>query len=134
MSSSTHATNKANNILVLGKDFIQGINNTKIYAEKMYSINFSTTERRLWLSLHYNGGNSYLAVDGREMIKFKTKDSEIVANRLCLGNISKDFSESNMKKTGLHGSIYDFSIDHKVVKVDGKLEYRKYLTKKHNIV
>ena len=35
------------------------------------------------------------------MIKIKAKDSETVANPLCLGNISKDFSESNMKKTGL---------------------------------
>ena len=36
LNSSTHANNKANNILVLGKDFIQGINDTTIYAEKMY--------------------------------------------------------------------------------------------------
>ena len=35
LSSSTHANNRANNILVLGKDFIQGINGTTIYAEKM---------------------------------------------------------------------------------------------------
>ena len=87
MSSSTHATNKANNILVLGKDFIQGIKNTTIYVEKMYLINFKTTGRRFCFSLHYNGDNSYLFIGGREMIKFKTKDSEIVANPLCLGNI-----------------------------------------------
>ena len=98
MSSSTHATNIANNILVLGKDFIQGINNTTIYAEKMYSINFSATRTRLCLSLHYNGDNSYLFVNGKEMIKFNAKDSEIVGNPICLGNISKDFSERNMKK------------------------------------
>ena len=41
MSSSSHANNKKNNILVLGKDFVQGINGTTIYAEKMYSINFN---------------------------------------------------------------------------------------------
>ena len=58
MSSSTHATNRENNILVLGKDFKQGINNTTIYAEKVYSINFSATRTRLCLSLHYNGDNS----------------------------------------------------------------------------
>ena len=34
-----------------------------------------------------------------EMIqKFKVKDSEIVPNSLCLGNISKDWSIDNMKK------------------------------------
>ena len=64
MSSSTCATNRGNNILVLGKDFIQGINNTTIYAEKMYSINFSATGR-FCLSLYYTGDNSYLFVDGR---------------------------------------------------------------------
>ena len=55
------------------------------------------------LSLHYNGANSYLFVNGTETIKFKAKDSDIVANPLCLGNTSKDFSVDNMKKTGLNG-------------------------------
>ena len=50
LSSSMHATNRANNILVLGKDFIQGINNKTIYAENVYSINFSATKTRLCLS------------------------------------------------------------------------------------
>ena len=57
------------------------------------------------LSLHYNGTNSYLFVNGTEIYKFKAKDSEIVASPLCLGNISKDFSVDNMKKTGLHGCL-----------------------------
>ena len=130
MSSSTHATNRANNFLALGKDFIQGINNTTIYAEKMYSINFSTSGRRICLSLHYNGDNSYLFVNSRERIKFKTKDSETVANPFCLGgNISNGFSESNMKKTGLYGSIYEFSIDHKAIVVNDILDIHNYLTK-----
>ena len=47
-----------------------------------------------------------------EIIKFKAKDSEIIEDPICLGSISKDFSESNMKKTGLYGSVYYFSIDH----------------------
>ena len=41
MSSSSHVNNKINNILVLGKDIVQGINGTTIYAEKFYSINFT---------------------------------------------------------------------------------------------
>ena len=48
--------------------------------------------------MHYNGANSYLFVNGTEIIKFKAKDSEIVANPLCLGNTSEDFSVANMKK------------------------------------
>ena len=74
MSSSTHSNNKTRNILVLGRNFIQGIDVTTIYAEKMYSINFSETGARFCLSLHYNGDNSYLFVNGKEMIKFKAKD------------------------------------------------------------
>ena len=44
------------------------------------------------LSLNYNGANSYLFVNGTEIIKFKAKDSKIIARPLCLGNISKDWS------------------------------------------
>ena len=78
MSSYTHSNNRASNILVFGKDFIQGINGTTFNAEKVYSINFGATRARFSLSLHYNGDNSYLFVSGKEMIKFKAKDSETV--------------------------------------------------------
>ena len=55
MSSSVHANNKTRNILVLGKDFVQGLDNTTIYAEKLYSINFTESNKKFCLSLHYNG-------------------------------------------------------------------------------
>ena len=64
----------------------------------MYSINFRVTKKKFCLSLHYNGTNSYLFVNGEEIVKFKAKDSAIVAARLRLGNISKDWSVNNMKK------------------------------------
>ena len=54
----------------------------------MYSINFTVTKKKFCLSLHYNGANN-LFVNGTEIIKFKAKDSEIVASPLCLGNISR---------------------------------------------
>ena len=41
VSSSVHANNKTKNILVLSKDFVQGLDNTTIYAEKMYSLNIT---------------------------------------------------------------------------------------------
>ena len=68
--------------------------------------------------MHYNGANSYLFVNGTEIHKFKAKDSEIVVNPLCLGNISKDFPVDNMKKTRLNGYVYDFSIDYNAIAVD----------------
>ena len=86
----------------------------------MYSINFKITKKKFCLSLHYNGGNSYLFVNGTEIITFKAKDSEIVASPLCLGNISKDWSTDNMKKTGLTGYVYDFSADYNAVTYDEK--------------
>ena len=68
-----------NSILVLGKDFVQGINGTTVYAEKLYLINFTENNKKICLSLHYYGANSYLFVNGTEVHKFKAKDSEIVA-------------------------------------------------------
>ena len=106
LSSSVNANNRANNILVLGKDFIQGINGTTIYAEKMYSTNFTVTNKNFCLSLHYNGDSSYLFVNGIEIINFKDKDSEIVPYPLCLGNISKDISPLNTTNTGRFGYIH----------------------------
>ena len=47
MSSSVHANNKTKNVLVLGKDFVQGLDNTTIYAEKVYSINFTENNKKL---------------------------------------------------------------------------------------
>ena len=89
MSSSAHIDNKKKDILVLGKGPTQGLEHT-LTAEKMYSINFTVTKKKFCLSLHYNGENSYLFVNGTEIYKFKAKDSEIVETPLCLGNISKD--------------------------------------------
>ena len=99
----------------------------------MYSINFTVTREKFCLSLHYNGANSYLFVNGTEIYKFKAKDSEIVASPLCLGNISKDWSTDNMKKAGFNGYVYDFSVDYDATDVDDILDIHKYLMKKNNI-
>ena len=84
----------------------------------MYSINFTEKNKKLCLILHYFRANSYLFVNGAEIYKFKAKDFEIVATPLCLGNIPKDWSVDNMKKTGLNGYVYDFSVDHDAIAVD----------------
>ena len=97
MSTSIHIYNKKKDILVLGRGPTQVLEST-LAAEKMYSINFTVPKKKFCLSLHYNGGNSYLFVNGTKIIKFKAKDSAIVASPLCLGNISKDWSTDNMKK------------------------------------
>ena len=98
MSFSAYIDNKKKDILILGKGPTQGLEHT-LTAEKIYSINFTVTKKKFCLRLHYNRSNSYLFVNGTGIYKFKAKDSEIVAAPLCLGNISKDWSVDNMKKT-----------------------------------
>ena len=100
----------------------------------MYSINFTVTKKKFCLSLHYNGANSYLFVNDTEIIKFKAKDSKIVASPLCLGNISKDWSIDNIKRTGFTGYVYDFSADYEATDVDDIKDIHKYLMKKNDIV
>ena len=101
----------------------------------MYKINFTEKNKKISLSLHYNGANSYLFVNSTEIHKFKAKYSEIVVSPLCLGNISKDFSVDNMKKkTGLNGYFYDFSVDYDAIGVDDILDIHKYLMEKNGIV
>ena len=70
----------------------------------------------------------------KEIIKFKGKDSEIVANPLCLGNISQDFSLDKMKNTRLFGYVYNFSVDYDAILVDDILNIHKYLMTKHVII
>ena len=84
--------------------------------------------------MHYNGANSYLFVNGKEILKFKAKDSEIVATPLYLGNISKDWSVDNMKKTEFNGYDFEFSVDSYAVAADDIKDIHKYLMKKNNIV
>ena len=128
MSFSAHIDNKKKYILVLGKGPTQGLEHT-LTAEKAYASNFAVTKKKFCLSLHYNGANSYLFVNGTEIYKFKAKASEIVATPLCLGNISKDWFVDNMKKTGFNGYVCDFSVDYDAIAVDDILDIHKYLMK-----
>ena len=125
MSSSLHIGNKKKDILILGEDPTQGLDDTTLTAEKKDSLNFTMTEKKFCLSLHYNGANSYLFANGEEIIKFKANDSEIVATPLCLRIVSKNVSVDNMKKTGLNGYVYDFRADYDVISVDDILELMK---------
>ena len=88
MSFYAHMDNKKKDLLILGKGPTQGLEHT-LTADKMYSINFTVTKKKFCWSMHYNGVNSYLFVNGTEIYKFKAKDFEIVASPLCLANISK---------------------------------------------
>ena len=133
MSSSTKIDNGKKGILILGEDPTQGLEHT-LSAEKMYSFNFTENKTKFCLSLHYNGANKYSFVNGIEIYKFKAIDSEIVATPLCLGNVSKDWTVDNMKKTVLNGYVYDFSVHYDAVPVDDISDIHKYLMKKNNTI
>ena len=100
----------------------------------MYSINFTVMQKKICLSLHYNGANSYLFVNGTEISRFKAKGSEILVGPICLGNISKDWLVDNMKRTGFTAYVYDSSVDYNPIAVDDIKNIHKYLMKKNNII
>ena len=89
-SSLLHSNNKAINIYVMGKGFVQGINDTTLYAEKVYSQNFTHLNKKIALSLHHNDDNSYIFVNGKQELKFKCKTDQLVKEKLCIGNISNN--------------------------------------------
>ena len=134
MSSSAHFDNKGKVILILGNGTTQGLGKHSLTAVKTHSVNFNDNRKKCYLSLHYNGSNSYLFVNNIEIIKFEAKDSNIIATSLCLGNISKDWSVDNLKDTALNGYVYDFSVDYDATTFDDIKDIQKYLTKKNNIV
>ena len=86
----------------MGDLFVQGINDTTLYAEKIYSQSFCQPSTKFVLSLHYNGDNSYLSVNGKQELKFKTKTESLVKEKLCIGNLSDQWTTSESEKTGLY--------------------------------
>ena len=87
MSPSVHINNKGKYILILGEGLTQGLDDTTLTAEVKYPINFTQLRKRVVLSLHYNGSNSFLFVNDTKIYQFKAKDSETKDDTLCLGNI-----------------------------------------------
>ena len=130
LSSSTKIDNRKKDILILGKGPTQGLERTPS-AEKMYSISFIERNKIFCLSQFFVFS---CLLNGKEIHKFKAKDTEIAVTPLYLGNVLKDWSVDNIKKTGLNGYVYDFSVDYNAVLVEAIQGVRRYLIVKHNIV
>ena len=134
MSFSVHVTNRANHIYLMGTGLTQGINYTKIYAEKNFYRNFTDFGKKFVLSLHFHGDNSYLFVNGRQELKFKAKTDKLVKEKLCIGNLSDQWTTSESEKTGVYGKIYDFVVDYEQISgVKTIYDVHRYLIIKHNI-
>ena len=95
-----HIDNKEKDILILCKGPTQGLDYTMLTAEAQYLINFSRSNRKFCLSMHYNEVNSFLFTNATKVYQFKAKDSEIKKYPLYLGNVSRSVLANNMKKQG----------------------------------
>ena len=105
-----------------------------IYAEKNFYGNFTDFGKKFMLSLHYNGDDSYLFVNGRQELKFKAKTDQLVKEKLCIGNLSEQWTTSESEKTGLYGKTYDFVVDYEQISgVKAIDDMHRYLMTKHNI-
>ena len=134
MSFSAHATNRANHIYLMGDGITQGINDTTLYVEKNYWRNFTDPGKKFIISLHYNGDESYFFVNGRQELKFEAKTDQLIKEKLCIGNLSDQWTASESEKTGLYGSIYDFVVDYEqIAGVKTIYDMHRYLMNKHNI-
>ena len=98
MSFSVHKTNRANHIYLMGTGLTQGINDTTIYALKNFYRNFTDPGKKFVLTLHYNGDDSHLFANGRQELKFKCKTDQLVKEKLCIGNLSDQWTTSESEK------------------------------------
>ena len=106
----------------------------QLRAEKIYSKNLAEPNKKFVLHLHYNYSNSYLFVNGSQELKFKAKNDQILKEKLCVGNISSNWTAKESQKTGLYSNIYDFKVDYeKVNGVKQIYDMHRYLMTKHNI-
>ena len=95
---------------------------------------FTDFGKKFELSLHYNGDDSHLFVNGRQELKFKCKTDQLVKEKICIGNLSDQWTTSESEKTGTYGNIYDFVVDYEqILGVKTIYDMYRYLIIKHNI-
>ena len=84
--------------------------------------------------MHYNDGNSYLFVNGKEIYKYKAS-SEIdnFLTRLFLGSISDVFHATESIEESLGRNVYDFFVDYNAINKSNILDIHNYLMFKNNI-
>ena len=132
---SVHSRNKsAKSLTILGKSLIQKINKQIVYADHSLINNFTQTNKKFVLSIRYYKTVGKLFVNGKKQTDFICLNSEIKPYKMCLGNISADFSSTNALRTGLHGNVYDFRVSYKIFSDSEIHDIHAYLMKKNDIV
>ena len=103
------------------------------HQRKKFSINFTKANTSFCLRLHYNGGNTYLSVNGKEIFKFKANNKNAnFPTQFCLGSISNGFSNTESREVSFNGNVYAFSVDYNFVDKSGLLNIHNYLMTKNN--
>ena len=133
-SSNFHVDNCKNNFLVLDEGSSHSINGSYGSPEKTFSINFSTVNTKFYLGLHYNGDNSYLFVNEKEIFKFKTNDGIVnFLTQFFLGIISYGFGGTESREVSLKVSLYNFSAAYIAIDKSDILNSNKYIAVKNNM-
>ena len=133
-SSSSHADNCKKNFLVSGEADTFDLNRNFRAPEKKFSINFSKAGTKLCLILHYNGDNSYLFVNEKEVFKFEANNESVnFPTPLCLGSISDGFGAIESRQLSLGGNVYNFSVECNAIDKSDILNIHNYLMGKNNI-
>ena len=90
LRTSMHIDNKEKYILIIGKGPTQGLDDTTLTVVAQYSINFSRSNRKFCLSLHYNWGNSFLFVNAGKKDQFQGRSQALIE---LLQNITQNFHD-----------------------------------------
>ena len=121
--------------LMLGLGPTYGINGSFGAPEKKFSFNFTKSNAKFCLSLHYIDDNSYSFVNGKEFFKFKADNKNVnFPKEFFLGSISNAFSNTESREVSLNGNVYDFSVDYNSIDKYDIINIRKYLITKNNLL
>ena len=86
------------------------------------------------MSLHYNGDDSYVFVNGKEIFNFKADNKNVnFSTQFCPGTISSGFSATKFREVSLKGNVYDFSVNYNSIDKSNILKIHKYLLVKYNL-
>ena len=114
VNSSVDIDNKGKDIVILGDGPTQRSDDT-LTAEAIYFINYTQSNRKVCLCLHCNGNSSFLFVKVTKIYHFKAKDSKTKKISLVFRNVPVDFPANSVIKSGLDGTVYDFSVDSSII-------------------
>ena len=134
-SLSSHTDNQKNDFLILGEGPTFGINRSFGSPEKKFSINFSNVKTKFCLRLHYNGDNSYLFVNEREIYKFKAsnKNDNFPSGSCAKYALSNKFDYVDSEEVSLKRNLRDFSVDYDAIDKSNILNIHKYLINKNHL-